>query len=102
MKRPDRYTVAAIAAAGLLAAIVAASTFPNTPLLAVAVSYIATVGSLAHATGAPVWRTVGASALLLAATFALLLKALRHLIDLTLWILGATSAVALTAAKATA
>jgi hypothetical protein len=98
----NKPTLLLTAAAGLLAAILAASWFPASPLLAVAVSYIATVSTLAHATGAPVWRTVGASALLLAAMFALLLKALRHLIDLTLWILGATSAVALTAAKATA
>jgi hypothetical protein len=89
-------------AAGLLAAIIAAAWFPGSPLLAAAAGYCAVVGSLAHATGAPAWRTLGASALLLAAALALFLKALRHLIDLTLWILGATTSVALTAAKATA
>lgn len=98
----NKPTLLLTAAAGLLAAILAASWFPNAPLLAAIVGYGAVVGSLAHATGAPVWRTVGASALLLAAVLAMLLQALRHLIDLTLWILGATSAVALTAAKATA
>jgi hypothetical protein len=95
-------TLLLVSAAGLFAAILAASWFPASPLLAVVVGYTATVGTLAHATGAPMWRTVGASVLLLAATLALLLKALRHLIDLTLWILGATTTVALTAAKATA
>lgn len=102
MKRPDRYTIAAIAIAGLLSATIAVSWFPNAPLLAAVVGYTAIVGSLAHAVGAPVARTLGASCLLLAATLALCLKALRHLIDLTLWILGATTTVALTAAKATA
>lgn len=98
----NKSTLLLTAAAGLLAAIVAASWFPNAPLLAVLIGYTATVGSLAHATGAPAWRTVGASALIVAATLALALKGLRHLIDLTLWILGATTSVALTAAKATA
>jgi hypothetical protein len=98
----NKPTLLLTAAAGLLAAILAASWFPDAPLLAAIVGYGAVVGSLAHSTGAPVSRTLGASCLLLAAVLALLLKALRHLIDLTLWILGATSAVALTAAKATA
>jgi hypothetical protein len=95
-------TLLLIAAAGLLAAIVAVSWFPASPLLAALCGYVAVVGTLAHAVGAPVARTIGASVLLLAAVLALLLTALRHLIDLTLWILGATSGVALTAAKATA
>lgn len=98
----NKPTLLLATAAGLLAAIVAVSWFPNTPLLAVLIGYTATVGSLAHAVGAPVWRTVGASVLVVAAALALALKALRYLIDLTLWILGATTGVALTAAKATA
>lgn len=95
-------TLLLMSVAGLIAATIAASWFPHAPLLAVLVGYTATVGSLAHAVGAPVWRTVGASVLVVAAALALALKALRYLIDLTLWILGATTGVALTAAKATA
>lgn len=98
----NKPTLLLASVAGLLAALVAVSWFPNAPLLAVLVGYTATVGSLAHAVGAPLWRTVGASVLVVAAALALALKALRYLIDLTLWILGATSGVALTAAKATA
>jgi len=95
-------TLLLVSAAGLLAAMLAASWLPNAPALAALCGYTAVVGSLAHAVGAPVWRTLGASVLLLAAVLALLLTALRHVIDLTLWILGATSSVAVTAAKATA
>jgi hypothetical protein len=95
-------TLLLVSVAGLIAAIVAVSWLPNAPLLAAVIGYTAVVGSLAHAVGAPVWRTIGASCLLLAAVLALLLTALRHVIDCTLWILGATSSVALTAAKATA
>jgi hypothetical protein len=95
-------TLLLTAAAGLLAAILAASWLPNAPLLAAVVGYTAVVGSLAHATGAPVARTIGASVLVLAATLAVLLRAVRHVIDVALWILTAGAGAALYTAKATA
>lgn len=90
------------AAAGLLAAIVAVSWLPSSPLLAALAGYTLAVGTLAHATGAPVLRTLGATVVILAATLALLLRALRHVIDVALWILTAGTSAALTTAKATA
>jgi hypothetical protein len=95
-------TLLLTATAGLLAAIVAASWFPTSPLLAVLIGYTAVVGTLAHAVGAPVLRTIGATVVVLAATLALLLRAARHVIDIALWVLTAGSSVALNTAKATA
>lgn len=95
-------TLLLTAAAGLLAAIVAASWSPGSPLLAVVVGYSAVVGSLAHGVGAPVLRTIGATILVLAVTLALLLRAVRHVIDVALWILTAGAGAALHTAKATA
>lgn len=95
-------TLLTTAAAGLLAAIVAVSWFPASPLLAAAIGYTAVVGSLAHAVGAPVLRTIGATVVVLAATLALLLRAVRHVIDVALWILTAGAGAALYTAKATA
>lgn len=95
-------TLLLTAAAGLLAAIVAVSWFPTSPLLAAAISYTTVVGSLAHGVGAPVLRTIGATVTVLAATLALLLRAVRHVIDVALWILTAGAGVALHTAKATA
>lgn len=98
----NKSTLLLTAMAGLLAAIVAVSWFPASPLLAAAIGYTAVVGSLAHGTGAPVLRTIGATVVVLAATVALLLRAVRHVIDVALWILTAGTSVALTTAKATA
>lgn len=94
-------TLLLAAAAGVFAAVVAASWFPASPLIAALAGYAAAVGTLAHATGAPVLRTVGASVVVLAAVLALLLRALRHVIDVALWILTAGGSAALTTAKAT-
>jgi hypothetical protein len=95
-------TLLLTAAAGLLAAIVAVSWFPTSPLLAAVVGYTAVVGTLAHGVGAPVLRTVGATVVVLATAVALLLRALRHIIDVALWILTAGTGAAVHTAKATA
>lgn len=95
-------TLLLTAIAGLLAAIVAMSWFPASPLLAAVIGYCAVVGTLAHAVGAPVWRTIGATVIVLAATLALLLRAVRQVIDVALWILTAGGGAALYTAKATA
>ncbi|MDX3247181.1 hypothetical protein [Streptomyces sp. ME18-1-4] len=95
-------TLLLTATAGLLAAIVAVSWFPASPLLAAVVGYTAVVGTLAHAVGAPLWRTVGASVVVLATALALLLRVLRQVIDVALWILTAGTGVALHTVKATA
>jgi lipoprotein signal peptidase len=95
-------TLLLTAVAGLLAAIVAVSWFPASPLLAAVFGYGAVVGSLAHGVGAPVLRTIGATVIVLAATLALLLRAARHVIDVALWILTAGAGAALYTAKATA
>ena len=95
-------TLLLTAAAGLLAAIVAVSWFPTSPLLAAVIGYTAVVGSLAHTVGAPVLRTIGATITVLATTLALLLRAVRHVIDVALWILTAGAGAALYTAKATA
>lgn len=87
-------------AAGLLAAFIAASWVPTHPVLAAAVGYAAAVGTLAHGTGAPAARTIGASVLVIAATLALILRAVRKLIDIALWILGTSIHGALHTAKA--
>lgn len=98
----NKSTLLLTAAAGLLAAVVAASWFPASPLIAALIGYSAVVGTLAHATGAPVLRTIGATVIVLAATLALLLRAVRHVIDVALWILTAGAGAALYTAKATA
>lgn len=98
----NKSTLLLTATAGLLAAIVAASWFPGSPALAAAAGYTAVVATLAHSTGAPVLRTLGATVVVLAATLALLLRAVRHVIDVALWILTAGTGIALTTAKATA
>lgn len=98
----NKSTLLLTAIAGLLAAVVAVSWFPTSPLLAALVGYTAVVGSLAHGTGAPVLRTVGATIVVLAAALAVLLRAARHVIDAALWILTAGASVALNTAKATA
>lgn len=95
-------TLLLTATAGLLAAIVAVSWFPNSPMLAAVAGYTAVVGTLAHGVGAPVLRTIGATVVILAATLALLLRALRHTIDVALWILTASTWAAVHTAKATA
>jgi hypothetical protein len=94
-------TLLLTAIAGLLTAIVAVSWFPASPLLAAVIGYTAVAGTLAHATGAPVLRTIGATVVVLAAALALLLRAIRHVIDVALWILTAGAGIALTTAKAT-
>lgn len=95
-------TLLLTAAAGLLAAVVALSWFPTSPLLAAVVGYTAVVGTLAHGVGAPVLRTLGATIVVLAAVAALLLRALRYTIDVALWILTAGTGAAVHTAKATA
>jgi hypothetical protein len=86
--------------AGLLAAVLAAAMFPAAPVLAVLSAYAATVGSLAHATGAPPARTIGASLLVIALAVTLTLRAARTLIDAALWLLTTSTQGALHAAKA--
>lgn len=98
----NKPTLLLTAAAGLLAAIVAVSWFPASPMLAALIGYTAAVGTLAHGTGAPALRTIGATVVVLAATLALLLRAVRHVIDVALWILTAGAGAALYTAKATA
>lgn len=98
----NKPTLLLTATAGLIAAIVAASWFPTSPLLAVICGYCAVVGTLAHAVGAPVLRTIGATLLVIATALALLLTALRKVIDVALWILGTGTSTALYTAKATA
>lgn len=98
----SKSTLLLIATAGLLASIVAVSWFPTSPLLAVLVGYATVVGTLAHAVEAPVWRTIGATVVILATALALLLRALRHTIDVALWILTAGTGAAVHTAKATA
>lgn len=86
--------------AGLLAAFIAASWFPTHPALAALLGYIAVVGTLAHGVGAPIARTLGASALTVAMALILALRATRKLIDIALWILGTSTQGALHTAKA--
>ncbi len=95
-------TLLLTATAGLLAATVAVSWFPGSPMLAALIGYSAVVGTLAHGTGAPVLRTIGATIVVLAAALALLLRALRRVIDVALWVLTAGTSAALITAKATA
>lgn len=95
-------TLLLTATAGLLAAIVAVSWFPTSPLLAALAGYTTVVGTLAHGVGAPVLRTVGATIVVIAAGLALLLRAVRHIIDVALWILTAGAGAAVHTAKATA
>ncbi|WP_192806280.1 hypothetical protein [Streptomyces sp. SS1-1] len=96
----NKPTLLLATAAGLLAAIVAASWFPTHPGLAALLGYTVVVGSLASGTGAPVARTIGASVLVIAMALTLTLHAVRKLIDLALWILGTSTQGALHAAKA--
>ncbi|WP_449342265.1 hypothetical protein [Streptomyces aurantiogriseus] len=102
MTPPYQTALHAGATAGLIAAIVAVSWLPASPLLAALVGYTAVVGTLAHGTGAPVLRTLGASVVILAAAVAMLLRVLRQVIDIALWILTAGAGAALYTAKATA
>lgn len=95
-------TLLLTATAGLLAAVVAVSWFPTSPLIAALIGYTTVVGTLAHGIGAPALRTIGATVIVLAATLALLLRALRHTIDVALWILTAGTGAAVHTAKATA
>lgn len=95
-------TLLLTATAGLLAAIVAVSWFPSSPLLAALVGYTAVAGTLAHGVGAPVLRTIGATIVVLAVTLALLLRAVRQIIDVALWILTTSAGAAVHTAKATA
>lgn len=87
MTRP---TLALMTIAAILAAIIGASWLTATPVLGAAGGYVAVVLTLAHAIGAPPARTLGATVLLTCAALALVLRAVRHLIDLALFILGAT------------
>ncbi|MGW9058892.1 hypothetical protein [Streptomyces sp. NPDC055733] len=93
-------TLLLIALAGLLAAGIAASWMPAHPVLAAVLGYTAAVATLAHGVGAPTARTLGASLLVLAAALALLLRALRQVIDVALWLLTAGANGALHTAKA--
>jgi hypothetical protein len=95
-------TLLLTATAGLLAAIVAVSWFPAVPLAAAVLGYTTVVGTLAHGVGAPVLRTIGASVVVLAAALALVLRAVRQVIDVALWILTAGTGIALHTVKATA
>ena len=64
------------------------------------VAYALAVGTLAHAVGAPPARTVGASVLVIAHALILVLRTVRKLIDVALWILGTSTQGALNTAKA--
>lgn len=88
--------------AGLLAAILAAGWLPSHPATAALVAYTAVVGTLAHAVGAPPARTVGASLVVIATALILVLRAVRKLTDVALWILNTASQGALYTAKALA
>lgn len=98
----NKSTLLLTAVAGLLTAVVAVSWFPTSPVLAAVIGYSAVVGTLAHGVGAPALRTIGATVVVLTAALAVLLRAVRHVIDVALWILTAGASVALTTAKATA
>src|SRR5687768_5954576 len=96
-KRP---TLALLALAGVLAAVLGAAWFPASPAIAAPVAYIAAVLTLAHATHLPPGRTLIAATLLTLATVALLLRSLRYTLDLLLWFLVATNTTGITALKA--
>ncbi|MGW5429974.1 hypothetical protein ACWET9_22590 [Streptomyces sp. NPDC004059] len=91
-------TLLLITAAGLFAALGAASWAQSG--LATLVVYVAVVASLAHATGAPVARTLGASLLVIATALIVTLHALRKLLDVALWLLNLSTQGALITAKA--
>ena len=95
-------TLLLVTAAGLLAAILAAGWLPSHPATAAVVAYTLAVGTLAHAVGAPIARTVGASVLVIASVLILTLRAIRKLTDIALWILTTASQGALHTAKALA
>jgi len=92
-------TLLLITAAGLLAAFLAGS-LAHSGLVAI-VAYTAVAATLAHATHAPVARTLGASVLVIATILILTLHALRKLIDVALWILNLNVQGVLFTAKAT-
>lgn len=100
MKHPDRYMFAAITMAGVLAASLAAE-WTGSGLAAVA-AYVAVVASLAHVTGQPAVRTVGATLLTVVATLILTLRAVRALLDGVLWFLHTSSQGVLLTVKAVA
>lgn len=91
-------TLFLITAAGLFAAL-GATNWTHLPV-AVAAVYVAVVATLAHATGHPVARTVGASLLVIATCLILTLHALRKLVDVALWLLQLSTQGALITAKA--
>lgn len=91
-------TLLLITTAGLLAAIAAANWAHSGA--AAAVAYVGVVATLAHATGHPVARTLGASALVIATALILTLNALRKLLDVALWLLNLSTQGALITAKA--
>lgn len=83
--RTDRFTLAAITAAAVLAAFLAATWIPVQftpgPVLTWAVTYTGATSGLAAASRLPVGRTLVASGLLVAAGVALVLMGLRQAID---------------------
>ena len=93
-------TLLLVTAAGLLAAILAASWLPTHPATAAAVAYTLAVGTLAHTIGAPPARTVGASVLVITSVLILVLRTVRKITDVALWILTTASQGALNTAKA--
>lgn len=83
--RTDRFSLAAITVAAVLAAFLTATWIPGEftpgPVLTWAVTYTGTTSGLAVAARLPVGRTLVASGLLVAAGLALVLTALRQAID---------------------
>jgi hypothetical protein len=94
----NKPTLLLVTAAGLLAAIGATNWTHSAAVTAVV--YAAVVATLAHATGNPPARTIGASALVIATCLILTLHALRKLVDVALWLLNLSTQGALYTAKA--
>lgn len=81
----DRFALAAVTTASVLAAFVAATWIPTAvtpgPLLTWACTYTGTTLALARASGLPPARTLYAATLLAAAALRVLLIGMRHAID---------------------
>lgn len=93
MRTDDRFTLAAIVVAAVLAASLAATTLPTAshlpgPILTWAIVYTATVAGLARTAHLPVARTLVAALLLVATALHLALTGLRAGIDAALHLLN--------------
>ncbi|MFZ3473116.1 hypothetical protein ACODT3_10720 [Streptomyces sp. 4.24] len=95
-------TLALLAIAGLLAAVIGTALAPQSPTLAALLGYTAAITTIAYRIGMPPVRTLGAVSLLILEAVAVVLRGARHTIDLALWVLTATRSTGIQALKGAA